>query len=94
MITYQLDVKEIENKFVITIDKNQLSPDYILNLVNWLQYVTIGQQELNNYFIKFQQMPIKQLTNDSKKKRIWKYSGSVNLNNKLDNINLRDFAYE
>ena len=94
MKTYQLDIKEIENKFVITIDKNQLSPDYILNLVTWLQYVTIGQNELNNYFIRFQQMPIKQTTISVSKKRIWNYSGSVNLNNKLDNINLRDYAYE
>jgi hypothetical protein len=94
MRTYQLDIKEIENKFVITIDKNQLSPDYILNLVNWLQYVTIGQNELNNYFIRFQQMPIKQTIINEPKKRTWNFSGSVNLNNKLDNINLRDFAYE
>jgi hypothetical protein len=33
MRTYQLDIEEMENKFVVTIDKNQLSPDYILNLV-------------------------------------------------------------
>jgi len=94
MKTYQLDIKEIENKFVITIEKNQLSPDYILNLVNWLQYITIGENELNNYFIRFQQMPVKQTTITEPKKRIWNYSGSVSLNNKLDNINLRDFAYE
>ncbi len=94
MRTYQLDIKEVENKFVITIDKNQLSTDYILNLVNWLQYVTIGQNELNNYFIRFQQMPLKQANSIETKKRVWNYSGSVNLNNKLDNINLRDFAYE
>ncbi len=94
MKSYQLDIQEMENKFVVTIDKNQLSPDYILNLVNWLQYVSIGQNELNNYFIKFQQMPIKQATSIEPKKRTWNYSGSVNLNNKLDNINLRDFAHE
>jgi len=94
MRTYQLDIKEIENKFVITIDKNQLSPDYILNLVNWLQYISIGENELNNYFIRFQQMPLTQTPITEPKKRIWNYSGSVNLNNKLDNINLRDFAYE
>ena len=94
MRTYQLDIKEIENKFVITIEKNQISPDYILNLVNWLQYITIGENEMNNYFIRFQQIPVKQTTITEPKKRIWNYSGSVSLNNKLDNINLRDFAYE
>ena len=94
MRTYQLDIKEIENKFVITIDKNQLSPDYILNLVNWLQFGTVGQNELDNYFIRFQQMPLKQANSIETKKRVWNYSGSVNLNNKLDDINLRDFAYE
>jgi len=94
MRTYQLDIKEIENKFVITIEKNQISPDYILNLVNWLQYITIGENEMNNYFIRFQQIPVKQTTITEPKKRTWNFSGSVNLNNKLDNINLRDFANE
>ncbi len=27
-------------------------------------------------------------------KRIWKFLGSVRLNKQLDNINIRDFAYE
>lgn len=76
MRTYNLDIKEIENKIVITVDKNQLDADYILSLINWLQFAT------NNAVIA------------KPTKRIWNYSGSVDLNHQLDNVNLRDLAYE
>lgn len=94
MKTYNLDIKDIENKFVITIDKKQLDADYILSLLNWLQFATYEPNELNNYFKKYQQIPKIEPIITKEKKRIWNYSGSVNLNNQLDNINLRDFAYE
>lgn len=76
MRTYNLDIKEVENKFVITVDKNQLDAEYILNLINWLQFAT------NQPLIT------------EPEKRIWNYSGSVDLNHQLDNINIRDLAYE
>ncbi len=89
----QLDVIDKGNKFVITIEKKQLDADYILSLVNWLQFTTYQPNELNNYFVQVQQQP-KQQENPHPKKRIWNYSGSVNLNHQLDNVNLRDFAYD
>lgn len=94
MKTYHLDIKEEENKFVITIDKNQLSPDYILNLMNWLQYVSLGQNELYSYLSQIQQIAVQQSTLPKPQTRTWNFSGSVNLNNRLNNINLRDLAYE
>ncbi len=92
METYQLDIQELENKLIITIDKNQLNSDYILNLMSWLQFASTKPNEKNSYFFKFQQVTKKQL--EPKPKREWKFSGSVDLKNQLDNINLRDFAYE
>jgi len=94
MRTFDLDIKEIENKFVITIDKNQLDADYILYLLNWLQVATFEPDNQKNYFNKFQQIPYKKPVISEQKHRIWNYSGSVDLNNQLDNVNLRDFAYE
>ena len=76
MRTYNLDIKEVENKFVITVDKNKLDAEYILSLINWLQFAS-------------NQTPIAEPT-----KRIWNYSGSVDINHQLDNVNIRDLAYE
>ena len=76
-----LNIKTIDNKFLITVDKKQITPDYILELLNWLQY----QKNLfssNN------------IDKEEKKERDWNYAGCVNLNHKIDNINLRDFAHE
>lgn len=94
MRTYNLDIKEIENKFVITIDKNQLNAEYILNLLNWLQVATFEPNNPNNYVNKFQKTPPKKPVFSKQKHRIWNYSGSVDLNHQLDGVNLRDFAYE
>jgi len=94
MRTYNFDIKEIENKFVITIDKNQLNADYILNLLNWLQIATFEPNDLNDYLNKFKKIHQKQPIIAKPKNRIWNYSGTVDLNHQLDNINLRDFAYE
>ncbi len=94
MRTYDLDIQEVENKFVITIDKNQLNADYILNLVNWLQIATIEPSNQNNSFNDFQKIPTEKHSISDQKQRVWKYSGSIDLNNQLENINLRDFAYE
>ncbi len=94
MQTYNLNIKEVDNSFVITIDKEQLNADYILNLMNWLHYASIEPEKLNNYLIELLH-PEKKLKVDTKStKRTWSFSGSVNLNNQLKNINLRDFAYE
>ncbi len=94
MQTLNLNIKEVENKFVITIDKKQLNANYILNLMNWLHQATIEPDKLDNYLIELQH-PEKNLEVDTKcTKRTWYFSGSVNLNNQLNNINLRDFAYE
>jgi hypothetical protein len=94
MRTYDLNIKEVENKFIITIDKNQLNADYILNLMNWLQYVAFQPDELNQYLIKFQHKQQHKQFENKPQQRTWNYSGSVNLNNQLDNVNIRDFAYE
>lgn len=94
MRTYNLDIQEIENKFVITIDKNQLDADYILNLLNWLQVVTLEPNNQNNYFSKFRKAAPNKPAMSEQKHRVWNYSGSVDLNHQLDYINLRDFAYE
>jgi len=91
MRPYHIDIKEIENDFVITINKKQLSSDYILNLINWLQLITYEPDELNNYFKQLQQ----NLINETPvKKRVWNFSGSVSLNHQIDKINLRDLAYD
>jgi hypothetical protein len=90
----KMDIKEVENQFIITIEKSQLNADYILNLINWLQFVSVEPNELKSYLTKIQQIPPKKTVSKKSKKRIWDYSGSINLNHKLDNINLRDFAYE
>ncbi len=89
-----LNIKEVENRFVITIDKKQLNADYILNLMNWLHHATSQPDELNNNFTRLQHSEKTQRIESKPHERIWNFSGSVNLNNQLDNINLRDFAYE
>ena len=94
MKTYDLDIKEVENTFVITIDKNQLDADYILNLINWLHYAAIQPEELNQYLFRVQQLAQKNQVEPKSNEKEWKFSGSVNFNNQLDNINIRDFAYE
>ena len=82
-----LDIKTKGNKFLITVNKDQITPDYILEILNWLQYkgnlLSLGKT----------QSKLSQKGN-SKNQRNWKHAGSVNLNHKIDNVNLRDFAYE
>ena len=82
---YDLNIKEIDNRFVVTIDKKQLSPEYILNLMNWLQFETKQSKEQKNS---------DEIVQMQKKERIWNYSGSVSFDNQLDNVNIRDLAYD
>ena len=82
---YDLNIKEIDNRFVVTIDKKQLNPEYILNLMNWLQFETKQSKEQKNS---------DEIVQMQKKERIWNYSGSVSFDNQLDNVNIRDLAYD
>ena len=36
--SYDLNIKETDNQFIVTIEKKQLNAEYILNLMNWLQF--------------------------------------------------------
>lgn len=68
-----LDVKEIENSFVVTINKKELNAEYILGFLNWLQFVAYKQDGKNNFSTEKKNEKLK-------KQRIWNYSGSVILN--------------
>lgn len=94
MKTYDFNIKELENKFIITVDKTQLNADYILSLMNWLQFASDQPHKLNQYIIKLRQKKQHKEIETKGPERTWSYSGSVNLNNKLNNVNIRDFAYE
>lgn len=94
MIANDLNIVDKGNQFVITIDKKQLNTEYILNLFNWLQFTTYKPIELNIYLTQIHQITKNKSVHKDTNKRNWNYSGSVNLNSQLDNVNLRDFAYE
>lgn len=94
MRTLELDITEKENKFIVTIDKSQLSEDYILKLVNWLQNVRNAKiRNINDQknIRKVSKVPISTI---GSKQRSLTYSGSVDLSKHKNNMNLRDFAYE
>ena len=83
----ELNIKTDDEKFIITIRKEDITPVYLLKLLNWLQFHGNLIFNLN----KDAEKDEKQTTCEH---RNWKYAGSINLNHKIDNINLRDFAYE
>ncbi len=57
---------------------------------NMLQLYNIGNMIGKDVIITIVEIPrIRQ-----KKKRKWNYIGAVELNGKLDKVNIRDFAYE
>ncbi|MCB1193036.1 MAG: hypothetical protein H7A23_12900 [Leptospiraceae bacterium] len=82
-ITYDLQIKEVDQKIIITIDKDRLNAEYILRILNSLQLIFQKQQDQTS-----------KIRDNSFKQRTWNYSGSVNMNKRLDNVNIRDFAYE
>ncbi|MCB1194403.1 MAG: hypothetical protein KDK90_28480 [Leptospiraceae bacterium] len=79
MIAQDLNIKEVDDKIIITIEKKQLNAEYILNLLSRLRIITKKSIDFNK---------------NKSKQRIWHYSGCINLKNKFDKVNLRDYAYE
>ncbi len=92
MRTYNLDIKTVDNKLIITIDKNKLDANYILNLMSLLHYETFASNDTNTYQEARHQT--KTTLTNKQQTRKWSFAASVDLKDKLEGINLRDFAYE
>jgi len=55
---------------------------------------TLKIKDAKDFIGKEVEITIKEIENGKPQKRIWRYSGAIDLNGKADNINIRDIAYE
>ncbi len=93
MKTYDLDIQKVENKLIITIDKSKLDANYILYLMNLLHHEAFLSDNIHDYQKDNADESITTHTNKEQIRK-WEFAASVDLKNKLEGVNLRDFAYE